>query len=135
MVALPSTVSALLRAWDVVEKPSVETTWDFMWTGAAEEGREKQFLQYALVASIPTLPSTRPYPSERISVAEGALKMMLGTSNDVYDPDHASRVLASVGETEVKKAVEELLEQGVASKVVRDPKKSRPGRLLKISEA
>ena len=61
--------------------------------------------------------------------------MVLGTQNDVYDADHASYVLGSVGEAEIKKAMQELMQQGVASKVVRDPKKTRPGRMLKISEA
>ena len=60
--------------------------------------------------------------------------MALGTPNEVYDPERASRLLASAGESSVRAAMSGLLEHGVISKVVRDPAKSKPGRLLKISE-
>ena len=134
-LSLPSTVNGLHAGWQVLEKPSADTIWDFMWHGASEEGREKQLIQHPFLLRATKLPTTRAHASERVYIGEGALKMTLSTPNEVYDADHASRVLASVGEAEVKQAMQEMLDQGVASKVVRDPKKARPGRLLKISEA
>lgn len=60
--------------------------------------------------------------------------MTLGTPNEAYDASKASNLLSAVGEA-VGVAVEELLERGVLSKLVRDPTKHRPGRTLKISDA
>ncbi len=60
--------------------------------------------------------------------------MTLGTPNESYDTDHASCLLRSAGDTSVKRAMAELLERGVVSKLVRDPSKPKPGRTLKISE-
>ena len=60
--------------------------------------------------------------------------MVLGTPNEIYDSEQASRVLASVGPQYVQAAKDDLLDRGVLSKVVRDPAKHKPGRLLKISE-
>ena len=60
--------------------------------------------------------------------------MVLGTPNEVYEPDVASGLLTSVGEDNVPLAATNLLGRGVLSKLVRDPQKSQPGRLLKISE-
>lgn len=60
--------------------------------------------------------------------------MTLTTPNESYNPDNGSRLLVSAGESFVKVAMSDLLDRGVVSKVVRDPKKSKPGRLLKISE-
>ncbi|KAJ3559601.1 hypothetical protein NM688_g245 [Phlebia brevispora] len=132
--ALPSTADALCNKWDVVEKSLTSTMWDFMWNGTAEEGREKQFVQQAFLTCGNEIPLTKKYPSESIYVADAALKMTLGTPNEVYDPEGGSRVLVSVGEDPVRAAMSDLLERGAVSKVVRDPKKLKPGRLLKISE-
>ena len=60
--------------------------------------------------------------------------MTLSTPNEVYDSEKASQLLASVGESSVNAAAADMLERGVLSKVVRDPKKLKPGRTLKISE-
>jgi hypothetical protein len=60
--------------------------------------------------------------------------MVLGTPNEVYSPDVASALLTSVGEEWVPQAAQNLLSRNVLSKLVRDPQKSQPGRLLKISE-
>ena len=60
--------------------------------------------------------------------------MTLSTPNEVYDSEKASQLLASVGESSVNVAAADMLERGVLSKVVRDPKKLKPGRTLKISE-
>ena len=61
--------------------------------------------------------------------------MTLGTPNEVYDVDKASRLLSLLGDETVGTAAEELLERGVLSKLVRDPTKHKPGRSLKISDA
>ena len=60
--------------------------------------------------------------------------MTLSTPNEAYDSENASRLLTSVGEASVAAAMTELLENGALSRVVRDPKKIKPGRMLKISE-
>lgn len=60
--------------------------------------------------------------------------MTLGTPTEAYDIDQGSLVLKSVGDDVVKAAARDLQEQGVVSLVVSDPKKSRPGRTLKISD-
>ncbi|KAI0344000.1 hypothetical protein BDW22DRAFT_1355246 [Trametopsis cervina] len=139
-VALPSTVSALLSAFEVVEKPVTTPTYDFMWNGAAEEGREKLFVQHAFVLPVSStvtstpIPPTWSYPSERAYVADAAVKMMLGTSNEDHNAARASDLLKSAGEEGVEMAVKEMLQHGVISKLVKDPKKRKPGRTLKISD-
>ena len=60
--------------------------------------------------------------------------MTLGTHNDDYDVDKASRLLGSVGDVPVKIAVRDLQERGIVSMLVKDPTKPRPGRTLKISD-
>lgn len=60
--------------------------------------------------------------------------MVLGTPNEVYNPDDAAKLLHDVGDDVVKTASCELLDIGVLSKLVRDPSKPKPGRTLKISE-
>ncbi|PSR80716.1 hypothetical protein PHLCEN_2v6632 [Hermanssonia centrifuga] len=133
-VALPHTVAALEESWEIKEQVPTAPSWDFMWNGAAEEGREKQVAQQSFVLGGNQLPPSRSYPSESIYVADIALKMTLGTPNESYDTDHASCLLRSAGDTSVKRAMAELLERGVVSKLVRDPSKPKPGRTLKISE-
>lgn len=61
--------------------------------------------------------------------------MTLSTPNEVYDSENASRLLTSVGEDSVTTAMRDMLENGVLSRVVRDPKRAKPGRMLKISES
>lgn len=123
-----------MEQWEVVEKPLVAPTWDFMWNYAAEEGREKQLAQQSFVSSYTAIPEARAYPHEHIYIGDAALKMTLGTPNEAYDSDHASHLLQSAGQSSVKAAMTELLENNVLSKLVRDPKKPKPGRTLKISE-
>lgn len=60
--------------------------------------------------------------------------MTLGTPSETYDADRAASLLKSVGQEVVDVAVKDMLERGVISKLVRDPKKNKPGRLLKISD-
>ena len=73
--SLPVTADALCQQWDIVEKVPSAPTWDFIWNGTAEEGREKQFVQQAFVASGNEVPTPRSYTSERIHVADAALKV------------------------------------------------------------
>lgn len=61
--------------------------------------------------------------------------MTLSTPNEIYDSENASRLLTSVGEDSVTTAMRDMLENGVLSRVVRDPKRTKPGRMLKISES
>ena len=61
--------------------------------------------------------------------------MVFGTPNGVYDSEKAAGLLHEVGEESVSIATKNLLNRGVLSKTIRDPKKSAPGRMLKISEA
>lgn len=60
--------------------------------------------------------------------------MTLGTPIDVYDAEHASSLLKSVGDDAVKMAIRDLQEQNVVSMLVRDPTKQKPGRTFKISD-
>ena len=60
--------------------------------------------------------------------------MTMGTPNEVYDSEIASRLLQSVGENRVQASTTNLLARGILAKVIRDPQKSKPGRMLKISE-
>lgn len=60
--------------------------------------------------------------------------MVFGTPKELYDPDSGARLLHSIGKQPVSVATSSLMNQGVLSKLVRDPKKSKPGRTLKISD-
>jgi oxalate---CoA ligase len=60
--------------------------------------------------------------------------MVFGAPNEGYDPESASRLLHSIGEEPTSAATSNLLSRGVLSKSIRDPKQTKPGRTLKISE-
>ena len=60
--------------------------------------------------------------------------MALGNPNETYNADVASRLLKGVGEEPVRLTTTELLNRGVLAKTIRDPKKTKPGRTLKISD-
>jgi transcription factor C subunit 3 len=60
--------------------------------------------------------------------------MVFGTPTGVYDSEKAARLLHDVGDESVSIATKSLLNRGVLSKRIRDPKKPAPGRMLKISE-
>lgn len=59
----------------------------------------------------------------------------MGTPPERYDSEHASVLLKSQGDDIINTATRNLVNAGVLSKLQRDPKRSRPGRLLKISES
>ncbi|KAI0080022.1 hypothetical protein K474DRAFT_383634 [Panus rudis PR-1116 ss-1] len=132
-LVLPSTVEELHHLYNVVEPSTSAPPFDFLWTNPSEESREKQFYQLGFVME-EDLPEVSSYPEENVYVADSTLKMVLGTPNEVYDPDLASAVLKGVGEGPVAIATRELLQNKVLSKLVRDPSKPRPGRTLKISD-
>ncbi|KAF4572584.1 hypothetical protein EYR36_007092 [Pleurotus pulmonarius] len=131
---IPRSVDELLEGWDVVEPAVTSTTYDFMWKGDAEEGREKALYQQAFCKRnmLPLAPEER---SEAAFVAEAALKMVFGTPNERYKPDMGANLLRDIGQDAVSSATKSLLERGVLSKHIRDPKREKPGRRLKISDA
>ena len=60
--------------------------------------------------------------------------MVFGTPHEDYDSNQASALLHDIGEQPVAIARSNLLSRGVLSKLVKVPKKSKPGRIFKISE-
>ncbi|KAJ3864146.1 hypothetical protein EV359DRAFT_41641 [Lentinula novae-zelandiae] len=131
---IPSNVSTLIEQFDVVETPSSAPSWDFVWNALVEEGREKGMLSLPFTHQVDVLPFRDESISEEMCLAESALKMVLGTPHEIYESEVASALLNSVKGEIVPVAAQNLLGRGVLSKLVRDPQKSQPGRLLKISE-
>ncbi|KAJ3890668.1 hypothetical protein GG344DRAFT_88728 [Lentinula edodes] len=131
---IPSNVSTLLEQFDVVETPSSAPSWDFVWNALVEEGREKGMLSLPFTNQVDVLPLRDESVNEEMCLAESALKMVLGTPHEIYESEVASALLNSVKGEIVPVAAQNLLGRGVLSKLVRDPQKSQPGRLLKISE-
>ena len=83
MATLPSTIELLDQRWDIVEKAPMAPTWDFMWNGPGEEGREKQFVQQAFLTGGNSIPVIRRYLSEAMYVADSALKVT--KDHPIYD--------------------------------------------------
>ncbi|KIK71368.1 hypothetical protein GYMLUDRAFT_90342 [Collybiopsis luxurians FD-317 M1] len=131
--AIPSNISSILEQFDVIDNPPSAPSWDFVWNALVEEGRERGMLSLPFTSQQDEL-SLEETSAEEMCLAEAALKMVLGTPNEVYEAEVASSLLTSVGEDNVPLAATNLLGRGVLSKLVRDPQKSQPGRLLKISE-
>ncbi|KAF8446218.1 hypothetical protein L210DRAFT_3529314 [Boletus edulis BED1] len=130
---LPASIKELHSFYEVGEDVVSAPAWDFMWGMTVEEGREKQFRSLAFTREPDNMfEDAKP---EKIQLAEAALKMVFGTPSELYDSDSATRLLRSAGDQCVSLARSNLLHQGVLSKVVRDPKKPKPGRMLKISDA
>ncbi|KAF8649735.1 hypothetical protein AX16_005506 [Volvariella volvacea WC 439] len=134
-ITIPDSVESLHKAFTVIETHATAPTWDFVWNATVEEGREKRMLIHPFLNNVEDPPRSNETLVESICVAESALKMVFGTSNDRYDADAASSMLHDVGEGPVSAATKNLLARGVVSKIVRDPSKPKPGRQLKISEA
>ncbi|KIY52288.1 hypothetical protein FISHEDRAFT_35427 [Fistulina hepatica ATCC 64428] len=129
---LQSSIDDLARLYHVMEPTNNGPRWDFMFSAVVEDGREKRMAREAL--TLDSDPFNFQIVNKDIVVAESALKMVLGTSNENYDPESGSFVLQSLREDSVSAATKGLLGRGVLSKIVRDPQKVKPGRLLKISE-
>lgn len=60
--------------------------------------------------------------------------MVVGTPNERYGIEAATRLLQRFGDNAVSSVAESMLERSVFSKTIRDPKKPKPGRPLKISD-
>jgi len=60
--------------------------------------------------------------------------MVVGTPNERYAVETANQLLKRFGDNAVSSVAENMLERGVFSKTVRDAKKPKPGRSLKISD-
>lgn len=147
---LAASVEELHKFYEVVEDVVSVPAWDFLWGATVEEGREKQFRSQAFTREPDAMHEGAK--NEKVQLAEAALKvfafmiavhadihiylqMVFGTPNELYDSESATHLLYSVGDQCVSVARSNLLQQGVLSKLVRDPKKPKPGRMLKISDA
>ncbi|KAF8898469.1 hypothetical protein BD779DRAFT_11912 [Infundibulicybe gibba] len=130
---IPASVDHLFREFNVIETLPTGPPWDFMWNAVVEDGREKRLLRNTFSMVLENAFAMPDAPPE-ISVAESALKMVMGSPDGSYDPEFASELLHDVGKAAVSAATHNLLNRGVLSKLVRDPQKQRPGRQLKISE-
>lgn len=150
---LPASVDDIIQHFDVLCNATISPAWEFVWQAAVEEGREKQFLRQSFTHAPDDVPYVTNTSDDVVQVAEAALKvafvrlvcplasylctvlqMVFGMSSEHYDADLAAEMLHSVGDQSVSLATSNLLRRGVLSKVVRDPKKMKPGRTLKISE-
>ncbi|KAG1810103.1 uncharacterized protein HD556DRAFT_1428263 [Suillus plorans] len=131
---LPASVDDIIQHFDVLCNAPISPAWEFVWQAAVEEGREKQFLRQSFTHAPDDVPYVTNTSDDVVQVAEAALKMVFGMSSEHYDADLAAEMLHSVGDQSVSLATSNLLRRGVLSKVVRDPKKMKPGRTLKISE-
>ncbi|KAL4080394.1 hypothetical protein V8B97DRAFT_1863880 [Scleroderma yunnanense] len=132
VVKLPSSVEELSELFEIERNAVTTPPWDFMWSSAVDEGREKQFLSHPFTREPGIIVAETT--SSNVGTAEAALKMVFGTPSELYDPDSGARLLHSVGRKPVSAAISHLLSQGVLSKLMRDPKKPKPGRTLKISD-
>ena len=70
---LPADIREMNDKWVISERKDGLTTWDFLWNGSAEEGREKQALDEAFVLEIDDA-VTPAKENEYLTVAESAMK-------------------------------------------------------------
>lgn len=131
---IPNTVDDISAAFDVIEAATTGPTWDFMWNGVVEEGKEKRLTSQPFLYTLSDLGET-PI-DDALAIAESALKIALGTPLEHYDAEGASTLLRSAAEEHiVTSATKGLVNRGVLSKLVRDHHRQKPGRQLKISDA
>ncbi|KAG2123565.1 hypothetical protein DEU56DRAFT_45236 [Suillus clintonianus] len=131
---LPPSVDEIIHHFDVLCNTTISPAWDFVWQATVEEGREKQFLRQSFTHGPDEVPFVTNTSDDVVQVAEAALKMVFGMPTEHYDADLAAQMLHSAGDQSVSLATSNLLRRGVLSRVVRDPKKMKPGRTLKISD-
>jgi hypothetical protein len=151
---LPASVDDIIHHFEVLCNTNISPAWEFVWQATVEEGREKQFLRQSFTHGADGVPYITNTSDDVVQVAEAALKvavvrltfplasyylctvlqMVFGMSTEHYDADLAAELLHSVGDQSVSLATSNLLRRGVLSRVVRDPKKMKPGRTLKISD-
>ncbi|KIM47907.1 hypothetical protein M413DRAFT_439604 [Hebeloma cylindrosporum] len=134
-ILIPSDIDAIRGQFDAVEPEKTAPEWDFIWNTLIEEGREKKMKGLALARCKEDFVPGRASISDDLVLAEGALKMVMGTPHELYDTEHGSSVLRSRGDEAIHNATKSLLFRGVLSKLQRDPLKQGPGRQLKISES
>lgn len=60
---------------DVIEKSLTAPTWDFVWSGGAEEGREKQLAQHPFLNDLSEIPIAADHSVEELYVADAAVKV------------------------------------------------------------
>ena len=60
--------------------------------------------------------------------------MVVGTPNERYSVETGTQLLKRFGDDAVSSVAESMLERAIFSKTVRDAKKPKPGRPLKISD-
>lgn len=133
---LPDSPEHLRDSYTIDEPLLAAPCHDFIWNAQKEESREVSLLQQAFVRDKEDLALVQGMVSseDSVQIAEGALKMVMGTSDDQYSPEAGSSVLADLGNDVVEQATKNLLSKSVLSKLVRDPSVDRPGRQLKINE-
>ena len=83
---LPLSVAALEDHWDIIEKSATAPSWDLVWTGSSEEGREKQISQQAFILGGNELPDLRQYATDNVYVADSALKVVFLLLSTMVDP-------------------------------------------------
>ena len=137
---------------DIRETQPAASVWEFMWNAVTEDKREKQLFGKSMLVDeiIPSVET--PYDTEEMYVAETAVKvcrawsvrkcepcqpgvqMVVGTPNEKYNVETAAQLLQRFGDDTVSSVTESMLERSIFSKTIRDPKKPKPGRPLKISD-
>ncbi|KAJ7630526.1 hypothetical protein FB45DRAFT_915784 [Roridomyces roridus] len=132
-VVLPESMEELLSQFDVVEPPSGNPPWDFMWTSLVDETREKRARRQAYTTRPDDLVLGTEGTPETVALAESALKMAMSIPLESYDPEVAAHFLHSVGAENVNMAQKNLLSRGVLAKRFKNPG-FHPGRQLKISD-
>ncbi|KAG8957280.1 hypothetical protein FRC03_010296 [Tulasnella sp. 419] len=132
---LPARMSDLESLFSIISRP-IEPQWDFMWNVSGEEQRERAMVKEPLVSrsDVPYDDDGKDATTERVKVAEAAIKMMLETSDGNYDPEIASSVLKSCGEDNVSKAMEALQSANVITRVTSDTTKRAPGRAWRFQD-
>lgn len=70
---IPNTVDNLLDGFDVIEVATTVPTWDFMWNGVVEEGREKRLTSQPFLDTLGDLGETPV--DDALAIAESALKV------------------------------------------------------------
>ncbi|EJD04259.1 uncharacterized protein FOMMEDRAFT_106841 [Fomitiporia mediterranea MF3/22] len=131
---LSASMEDFVSSWVVEERKAAHDSWDFLTNYAlGEEAREKLVLESAFVVENVDPPSNVSH-SDQLSLAESALKMVIGTPDESYDSNRAAALLHGIGEDEISTAMENLLSRNVFSKMNRDPSRLVPGRTVKISE-
>jgi oxalate---CoA ligase len=150
-LALPSSIEELLGL-DIKETQPATSAWDFMWNAVTEDRREKQLFAKSMLVDEVNPAIEVLYETDEMYITEAAVKvrralplherepcsegiqMVVGTPNERYGVEAATQLLQRFGDNGVSSAAESMLERSIFSKTVRDPKKPKPGRPLKISD-